>query len=124
MPAARRGLPVRRTAWLLVFAILLTLVTALYQRRGARFEVVGEGFCPGRDPCSVEVLGAGLPFPYWVDNPQVSVANSLNLVEDDFRFGFFLLDVGCFLIVLLVADRLRRRRPDRSDPHRDGGGGG
>ncbi|HEX2078223.1 MAG TPA: hypothetical protein VHG08_10960 [Longimicrobium sp.] len=98
-------------AALAILAVAVTCASAGYQRVGATRMVEGEAWCRTPGPCPVPVLAAGLPLPYLVDDPQVSVPNAIRLVEDDFRAGAFVLDVlAWFALALIIHHLLVRRR--------------
>lgn len=101
-----------------IIALALTVASTAYQRVGPTRLVEGEGFCPGREPCFVPVLGAGFPLAFLVDNPQISVPRSVHLVEDDFRPGAFVLDAIFYLGLTAAAARVVRHR----SRHRSRGG--
>ncbi|HEU4882551.1 MAG TPA: hypothetical protein VFT45_09910 [Longimicrobium sp.] len=99
---------------LLILAAALASASAIVQRVGARRMVEGEAWCGTPAPCAVRALGAGFPFPYLIDDPQVSVPHQIGLVEDDFRAGAFLIDTLFWLALatsaVLVIHRVRGRR--------------
>lgn len=104
-----------RTLTLLAgLALVLTAASVLYQRVGPTQLVDGEGFCPGMAPCRVPALAGGLPFPYLIDRPTVSVAGALGLGEDEFRAGAFAADALLVFGLVLVGHRLAARRPRRA----------
>jgi hypothetical protein len=100
----------RTAALLLLAAIALTCASAAYQRVGARRMVEGEAWCATPAPCPIRALGAGLPLPFLVDNPQVSVPYAIGLFEDDFRAGAFLIDVLVWFALALLALRMIRKQ--------------
>lgn len=97
-------------------ALALTCASAAYQRVGPRRMVTGEAWCSTPAPCAVPVLGAGFPFPFLVDNPQVSVPNAIGVVEDDFRPGAFLLDALFFFVLAFLARWFIRSRNRANRP--------
>lgn len=90
-------------------ALLLTALSGLVPHRRATQLVEGEGFCPDADPCLVPALAAGVPFAYLVDRPDISVPNSLHLVEDELRTTAFLGDWLIFYGALSLISALGRR---------------
>jgi len=50
--------------------------------------------------CIRPILQGGWPLPYLLDFPGVSVPGRLYFLEDDFYFGFFVIDLfffACFI---------------------------
>jgi hypothetical protein len=90
-------------------ALAATLASVAIQRVGPTRLVEGEGFCPGMDPCRIPVLGGGFPFPWLVDNPQISVPDQLSPFEDHFYPGNFLVDLALWLVAIEIALGLWRR---------------
>jgi hypothetical protein len=109
MPLSRAGYTISTG----IVALLVTCATVGIQRVGPTRMVTGEAWCKTAEPCAVRALGAGFPFAYLVDNPQISVPNAIGLVEDDFRAGAFGLDWLLFFLLLRpVGLLLARRRMD------------
>ena len=87
----------------LVVAIFLSIFSLSHQHTVN--EIVQSG-----NLCSIEnwmgcyrpPLGGGFPFIFLVDNPNVSVANSLS-VEDDFRWYPFILNIWFYFIALTIS---------------------
>jgi hypothetical protein len=97
----------------LLCAFLLTFVSFLYQRVGPIQAFVGTECGSPDNKCFAPALNGGFPFPYVIDQPTLSVPNSL-FFEDDFRLGAFLLDMSIYLLLVLplinfLSTRLKRR---------------
>lgn len=99
---------VRTILALTAIAFALAAASVWYQQVGPERMVEGEGWCTTPAPCAVPVLGAGFPFPWMVDNPQVSVPNAIGVGEDDFRPGAFLMDALFYFAFGVLIIRIRR----------------
>jgi hypothetical protein len=109
---------VRTGLALTAIAFVLAAASVRYQQVGPERMVEGEGWCTTPAPCMVPVLGAGFPFPWMVDNPQVSVPNAIGVGEDDFRPGAFLMDALFFFAFGVLIIRIRREiRARRNAAH-------
>jgi hypothetical protein len=96
----------------LLAAIVVTVLTAWYERTGAEF-IPYEGVDPGWSYTRVTV--GGWPLPYLYDKPYFSPANRVGWVGvalrmDSFRAWPFVGDVGIYFTVATFA-RIRRRPP-------------
>jgi len=96
----------RRHLLLAAAALGLTAASAAHQRVGPTRTVEGEAWCDTPAPCEVRALWAGFRPAYLVDDPQVSVPNSVSLGEDDFRPAAFAADLLFFLGVAHLTARL------------------
>jgi len=83
---------------ILLLALVFTIVTIIYKKNGPFMGVYGNLCGPGNtgELCIKPILQAGWPLPYLLDYPGVSVRGRLSILEDDFYFGFFTLDVFFF----------------------------
>lgn len=101
---------IRRLILAALGALALTCASSVYQRTNATYVVEGEAWCPTPAPCEIPALGAGLPLPWLIDNPQISVPGSIFIFEDDVRPAAFLLDALAWFALILLALRLLRKK--------------
>jgi hypothetical protein len=103
---------VRRRALELLLALVLTALTAFYQRLGnepVRYEGVEPGWSYTR------VIVGGWPLPFIYDKPYFSPANSVDwfgvlLRLDEFRPLSFLGDTAIYWVLLWTVQRCMPRR--------------
>ena len=112
----RAGLVIVITS--LVIAFALTIYSSNFQRVGPAIRGFGNVCGPsGEERCYEPVLNAGLPLPYFFDNPSISARGNLALFEDEFRILPFLVDVYLFGVVsvamLFAGRRYLNRKPSR-----------
>ena len=99
----------------LSIAIAITILSSNIQRIGPALRSYGNVCGPsGNELCYMPVLNGGFPFPYFFDNPLISVRGTLDFFEDEFRVLPFLIDViliGAILSAVFFAGRgyLRRK---------------
>ena len=93
----------------------LTLFSVRVQRTGPE-QVVYSNLCGPNtsDLCYRPVLKGGLPIAYLFDAPGISVENQLAFVEDHFHAGAFAIDVGIWLVAIVIAYSLAARVSSRS----------
>jgi hypothetical protein len=94
-----------------IVALVLALFSMRIQRRGPE-QVVFSNLCgPTHDDlCYKPVLKGGFPVAYLFDAPGVSVEDQLAIPEDNFHAVPFLLDVGAFLVVIVLGAAVINRR--------------
>jgi hypothetical protein len=101
----------RRYLIVLLLGIICTFVTITYQKKGPFMGVYGN-LCGPDDTgelCIRPILQGGWPLPYLLDFPGVSVPGRLSFLEDDFYFGFFMIDFFFFACCINLIWNLIKR---------------
>jgi hypothetical protein len=98
------------TAFALLSALSLTLLSVLFERKGPELAPYGNLCGPqSNELCLEPVLNGGLPFAYLFDEPGTSVERKLHLLGDEFRPLPFASDFTIyFFLCLLFAFAWRR----------------
>ena len=96
-------------------ALALASLSVLYERPTDEVAVVGNVCGPSTNEACVERrVGAGFPFAFVYDRPSISVPGAVHLVEDEFRWAPFALNILIYFGILLLTFRIievRRGRP-------------
>jgi hypothetical protein len=94
-----------------ILAIICSLVTFAVQNKGPFMGVYGNLCGPGDsgELCIRPILQAGWPLPYLLDFPGVSVPGRLAFLEDDFYFGFFMVDIFFFAFIIKLIWNVKKR---------------
>jgi hypothetical protein len=106
-----------------VFALALTLLSSLVERKGPELASYGNLCGPsGNQDCVEQVLNAGYPLPYLFDQPGVSVERRLLFLQDNVRPLPLALDFFAYFAIaaaaILAVQRFRNaasKPPPRSD---------
>ncbi|MBL8076809.1 MAG: hypothetical protein JNM55_02520 [Anaerolineales bacterium] len=97
----------------LFIGIAITLASLAYQKMGPETASYGNAGCEEQPNSCIDgqmmgdVLGAGFPLQYVLDNPGVSVQYSIGL-EDNFKFSRFLLDSLFYSILIYESIKFAR----------------
>src|SRR5688572_31550688 len=94
---------VRRIIGVSSIAIALASLSVVYERPSNDSSIVGNLCGPlANEPCVERRLAAGFPLAYLYDRPSISVPGAIHLVEDEFRFLPFVLNILIYFGVLLL----------------------